>query len=331
MYTLHLGEFFNERFSIMSTITKPNTFSSNTTASSSEVNANFDTIFNDYNGNITNANVSSSAAIAASKLNLATIAQAMTMSGAIFITGKGADVASTAAMTLGSDGNVFDITGTTTITSITAKTAGTIVVLQFDGIATVTDGSNLKLAGSFTSAAESTLTLFSDGTNWYEISRSPAYTSSVSNALTGSTVQKVYTETTANTTGTTALPVDNTTPLITEGVQVLSRAITPNSATNLILAKVTLLVGTAGSGLVGATLWQDSSLIESKAVEFSGAGSVTTIYFERYIVAGGTSAQTWTVRCGHTSGTQIILNGTNGSGLFNGSSRSTIILEEVKV
>jgi len=84
---------------------------------------------------------------------------------------KGADVASTASMTLGDDGNFFDITGTTTITSITAKTAGTIVMFQFDGALTLTDGSNLKLNGNFLTAAESAILLASDGTNWYEISR----------------------------------------------------------------------------------------------------------------------------------------------------------------
>lgn len=86
---------------------------------------------------------------------------------------KGADVASASSMTLGNDGNVFDITGTTTITSITAKPAGSIVILQFDGAVTVTDGSNLKLNGNFVSAAESVLSLYSDGTNWHEFARQP--------------------------------------------------------------------------------------------------------------------------------------------------------------
>jgi hypothetical protein len=41
----------------MSTINKPYTFSPNTTASSSQVNANFDTLYNDYNGGISAANL----------------------------------------------------------------------------------------------------------------------------------------------------------------------------------------------------------------------------------------------------------------------------------
>ncbi len=49
-------------------ITKPNTFTAGTTIIASEHNDNFDTSYNDYNGNITNANISGSAAIADSKL-----------------------------------------------------------------------------------------------------------------------------------------------------------------------------------------------------------------------------------------------------------------------
>lgn len=52
---------------------------------------------------------------------------------------KGADVASATALTLGTDGNYFDITGTTTITSIaTTGKVGTVVKLHFDGILTLT-------------------------------------------------------------------------------------------------------------------------------------------------------------------------------------------------
>jgi hypothetical protein len=87
---------------------------------------------------------------------------------------KGADIASASSVTLGNDGNFFDITGTTNITSITANAAGTPVWLQFDDTLTVVDGSNLKLNGDFTSTAGSVLCLISDGINWYEASRPAA-------------------------------------------------------------------------------------------------------------------------------------------------------------
>lgn len=61
---------------------------------------------------------------------------------------KGADVASAAALTLGSDGNFFDVTGTTTITSIGSVGVGTHIVLQFDGVLTLThDATDLILPG----------------------------------------------------------------------------------------------------------------------------------------------------------------------------------------
>jgi hypothetical protein len=51
---------------------------------------------------------------------------------------KGADIASATALTLGKDGNAFDITGTTTITSIGTQGIGSQVTLQFDAALTFT-------------------------------------------------------------------------------------------------------------------------------------------------------------------------------------------------
>jgi len=54
----------------MSTITKPNTFSAGGTVFASEHNENFNTIYDDYNGNVQNVNIASDAAIVGSKLDL---------------------------------------------------------------------------------------------------------------------------------------------------------------------------------------------------------------------------------------------------------------------
>lgn len=62
----------------MSTVAKPFTFSTGATIIASEHNSNFDTIYNDYNGNITNVNVAANAAIEESKLDLSTISQTIT-------------------------------------------------------------------------------------------------------------------------------------------------------------------------------------------------------------------------------------------------------------
>ena len=75
----------------MASITLPNTFSANTTILSAEVNSNFTTIYNDYNTNITNVNVSATAGIARSKLAetpscSAVIAAATSITDSLFTT-----------------------------------------------------------------------------------------------------------------------------------------------------------------------------------------------------------------------------------------------------
>jgi hypothetical protein len=84
----------------------------------------------------------------------------------------GASVASASAIT--PTGNTFHVTGTITITSITATNVkvGSVITIIFDGSLTFTDGNNLKLAGNFTTSADATITLRYDGTNFYEMSRS---------------------------------------------------------------------------------------------------------------------------------------------------------------
>ena len=68
---------------------------------------------------------------------------------------KGADVASATSLTLGTDGNYFDVTGTTTITSIATVGVGTVIKLHFDAALTLThhstdfilpDGTNITTA-----------------------------------------------------------------------------------------------------------------------------------------------------------------------------------------
>lgn len=113
------------------------------------LDAKVDGLATEFNGNIDNDNIKSAAAIANSKLNLGAISQNIAHSGTMSHTGvvtltknlklaKGADVASANALTLGTDGNYFDITGTTAITSIGTLGAGTVVKLHFDGILTFT-------------------------------------------------------------------------------------------------------------------------------------------------------------------------------------------------
>jgi hypothetical protein len=102
--------------------------------------------------------------------------------------GKGADIASAATLNLGADGNYFDVTGTTTITAISSKQAGCIIVLQFDGALTLTHGAALILMGATnaTTAAGDVYWFMSDGGgNWRELWRRPVTNAVVGRAFSG--------------------------------------------------------------------------------------------------------------------------------------------------
>jgi hypothetical protein len=89
--------------------------------------------------------------------------------------GKGTTTNSGTTVTLPSNGDIVHIAGTTSITNVTVRAAGNCVVLIFDGTlggSGFVDGNNLKLAGNFAADASDTISMCSDGTNWYEVARS---------------------------------------------------------------------------------------------------------------------------------------------------------------
>lgn len=82
-------------------------------------------------------------------------------------------IASASSISLPGVGERFDVTGTTNIDTIAGGWKDRKVILYFSDVLTVNDGTgNLKLSGNLTTAADTILQLFYDGTNWQEISRS---------------------------------------------------------------------------------------------------------------------------------------------------------------
>jgi len=319
----------------------------------SVLNGKVDPLATDYNGNIQNVNIAagagitytklsltdsvvnadinSAAAIAASKLDLSSIAQNLVMTSKIIKQAKGADVASVAgAITLGDDGNYFDITGTNAITSITAKAAGTVVTLQFDSTASLVDGSNLKLQGNFTGAAEAQITLVSDGTNWFEVSRNTfSYTPTSSNALSGSVLQVVNTSTGATTTCTTAMPYDDSIPQNTEGDEIITRAITPSNASNVLLIEVVAFV-TGNNDTTGVALFQDTTAgALAVGATVCATDGVQCINYTHKMAAGTTSSTTFKMRVGCATPNAVV-NGTSGGRKYGGVYSTSITVTEIK-
>lgn len=96
---------------------------------------------------------------------------------------KGTNVSSAGDLTLGTDGNVFHITGTTTINAITTTNwnAGSEIILIFDASVTVKNNTAggastavMLLGGGtdFSATSNDVLKLVFDGVAWYEESRS---------------------------------------------------------------------------------------------------------------------------------------------------------------
>lgn len=84
----------------------------------------------------------------------------------------GQDLASAAALPEPTC-DVHTVTGAVAITSITATNfpVGKMLTLNFASTPTFTDGNNLKIAGNLVATADDTITLYYDGTNFYEMSR----------------------------------------------------------------------------------------------------------------------------------------------------------------
>lgn len=133
---------------------------------------------------------------------------------------------------------------------------------------------------------------------------------------------------TSNTDITTVIPADDTTPLVSEGVQILTANITPTSSSNKIRVKVDGFGQSSGtSSYVIWTIFRGSTLV---AVRVAGANSTfVSIATEIVDSPASTTQLTYTVRVGPPTGI-IRMNGNASGRFFNGSASCTLRLEEIE-
>jgi len=83
---------------------------------------------------------------------------------------KGGDIASASPLVIDTDGNYFDVTGTTSFAAMTVE-AGNFFMLQFDGALTITHGSGIELPGAanLTTAAGDRLMCYATAANTVEV------------------------------------------------------------------------------------------------------------------------------------------------------------------
>jgi len=149
-------------------------------------------------------------------------------------------------------------------------------------------------------------------------------------------VQTVVSRPTGITTGTTAIPLDDTIPQITEGTEYMSLAITPLFADSTLVIEVNAMLANtlAAKNMTGAIFKTGVSDALGVMTENNNAASGSQfLVVEASIVSGSTSAQTFTFRMGSndttTPGTTT-LNGRSGARLFGATQKSYIKITEYK-
>ena len=237
------------------------------------------------------------------------------------------------------DGNYFDVTGTTTVTSIgTTGVVGTKITLHFDGIVTLTHHATdliLPGAANVTTAAgdEFTFIEYASG-DW----RCTGYALASGKAIVETTqistiVQKVNVQDGAVATGTTLIPFDDTIPQITEGDEYMTLSITPTSATNILHIDIVLNANQSAINNFTTALFVGTTADALAVAPYTitTAADYATASFKHKMTAGTTSQLTFRVRAGGSNAGTTTFNGSGGARKYGGVSASSITITEITV
>jgi len=145
-------------------------------------------------------------------------------------------------------------------------------------------------------------------------------------------VQIVSVSYSAVATGTTTIPLDDTIPQNTEGTEFMTLAITPKSATNILVIDVVLMCAYSVASHKIAALFQDSTASAlAVADEFQGtAGGIDMVRLRHRMTASTTSATTFKIRAGGNNAGTITFNGDSGVSRFGAITKSSITITEYK-
>ncbi len=133
-------------------------------------------------------------------------------------------------------------------------------------------------------------------------------------------------------TGTTTFPYDNSIPQNTEGTQFMSLAITPVSATSILVIDVGIGLRSYSIGTnVLTALFKDNVADALASVNKYGDNSPNTRKsdsFSHKMISGTTSTITFKVRAGGNDAGTYTFNGLSGAAYFGGSLASHITITE---
>lgn len=142
-------------------------------------------------------------------------------------------------------------------------------------------------------------------------------------------VQSVHASTASMTTTSSAIPNDDSIPQNTEGTELLTQAITPTDAANILQIDVIVHGALSATGGFVVALFQDTTANALNATLHNTTNSFAQEAVLRHrMVAGTTSATTFKVRVGPGSGT-LTINGIGGARFMGGVMTSSITITEI--
>lgn len=156
-------------------------------------------------------------------------------------------------------------------------------------------------------------------------------TKAFGNFLDTTIVNKVTFQTSAVATGATAIPLDDTFPLISEGNEYMNLTFRPTNSNNLLRIDVVYNGGTsAAGGTATVALFQNSvtNAIAATNSSYVAAANPTSMAFTHYMTAGTTSPIIFRVRAGQNTAVTTTFNGVGGARLYEGVATSSISVTE---
>jgi hypothetical protein len=210
------------------------------------------------------------------------------------------------------------------------KTPATASATNEITVTNAANGNSPSIAATGSSDTNIDLTLIPKGTG--TIKTSPVNRIDWTALPLGSVIQVANTLSSASATGTTIIPFDNTIPQITEGVEFMTVTITPKATTNLLIIQLVSLVSYSIVANISGALFQDSTanaLATTNVFQPTATGNVQHSIVHT-MTAGTTSATTFRYRAGGNSAGTLTFNGAAGTQLFGATTKSSIIITEIK-
>lgn len=258
-----------------------------------------------------------------------------------YLLARGTAVAAASTTDIGAANSDFvEISGTTTITALGTSAGRNHVWVKFQSALTLTHHATsliLPTGASITTAAGDVAEFVRiSGGNWQCLGYHPASGKQIAaiaraDLPAGAVIQVAAASYASNSDLSVTIPNDDSIPQNTEGSEILTVSITPTSAASTIEIEFRGMGAASGSANLIAALFRDSGA-NALAASAGVAGSVTLpgpVGLTYQESAGSTSARTYKIRVGASTGT-CRLNGTTSARLYGGASAATLTVREIR-